>query len=290
MYQIQLTLILFLTHLVALPLKVLTFNIWDGGSHRPLVWTQNILDDIDPDIIVIQETKTPHTHQEERIDISRQLLSHLNRHDNKWTYKTQGWRQSIFSKHRIDSTSNYSITIDCHDELITIFNIHLHYLYNPADVIIEENYTEKDIDKLIACSNTRLRQIHEIITEWKGLNNTQHTIIAGDFNEPSHLDWTEAVVQAGKKPFAVEFVVTKSIEEEGFIDAFRETYPNPMETPGNTWSPIYPSFPQDRIDFIFYQSKNQKLTHRNTQIIGPEEYPKWPSDHRAVMTTFEISN
>ena len=51
--------------------------------------------------------------------------------------------------------------------------------------------------------------------------------IFGDFNEPSHRDWTEEAAATGLCPIAVRWPTVKALEEVGFYDAFREALPDP---------------------------------------------------------------
>ena len=62
------------------------------------------------------------------------------------------------------------------------------------------------------------------------------TFLTGDFNAPSHLDWTEAAV--GLRPhvkYAMPWPVSMAVEAAGFRDAYRELHPDPVADPGLTW-------------------------------------------------------
>ena len=106
-------------------------------------------------------------------------------------------------------------------------------------------------------------------------------------------------------------------EDAGFIDSYREIYPNPLTHPGFTypsdnplktpekltWAPKADE--RDRIDFIFYQGKG--LQAEKAVIFGPkgsivrsqrvEETSKdqfltpknvWPTDHKGLLVTFRF--
>ncbi len=141
----------------------------------------------------------------------------------------------------------------------------------------------------------------------------------GDNNEPSHLDWTKAT----KNLFdhnGVEMVWnnTFELENNGFIDVYREKYPDPVTHPGFTfpantlgvpieklaWSPDADD--RDRIDFIFYYPDN-RLTLQDVKLVGPEgdivknkrvliktedvflkPLSIWPTDHKAVLASFDL--
>lgn len=123
------------------------------------------------------------------------------------------------------------------------------------------------------------------------------TLVLGDFNEPSHLDWTEAAAKAGRHPIKVEWPTSKALADEGFTDAYRKTHPDEMSYPGFTWTPMSKTTDKndhhDRIDFIYYRGDGLKLN--SAQIIGESQdsadivvHP-YPSDHRAVLAEFELS-
>ncbi|WZH48273.1 Endonuclease/exonuclease/phosphatase [Fusarium acuminatum] len=90
-------------------------------------------------------------------------------------------------------------------------------------------------------------------------------------------------------------------EEAGLIDSFRVAHPDPVAEQGITWSPIYiwnggrrrPE-PLDRIDFILHKGKGLKVTDSHTVVVGePKPQPnhgdnEWFSDHRSVLTTYEL--
>lgn len=128
-------------------------------------------------------------------------------------------------------------------------------------------------------------------------------IVCGDFNCPSHLDWTSAAANLhnGK---TVAWPATVHFANAGLKDTFRELHPDPLATPGNTWAPIYNgNEPLDRIDMIFAKGSGLKTlssevyhTKVETQIpnySGNHTLVKnntWPTDHAAVVTEFSISN
>jgi hypothetical protein len=125
--------------------------------------------------------------------------------------------------------------------------------------------------------------------------------LTGDFNEPSHLDWTQEAADAGlnfgKK---VAWPASRAVAEAGLVDSFRELRPDEITDRGETWTPGYPApnldigEVHDRIDFVYYTGVNVEPTMAlvlgydandpNTDI-GIQPYP---SDHRAVVVEFGI--
>ena len=127
--------------------------------------------------------------------------------------------------------------------------------------------------------------------------------LVGDFNAPSHLDWTPATV--GQRPHVrsvVDWPVSRAIEAAGFRDTWREIHPDPVAEPGLTWWADRPptggyepgpDTPNDRIDIIYAAGPS---TTTDCRIVGEPgardvaiSVDPWPSDHRAVMATFRVS-
>jgi endonuclease/exonuclease/phosphatase family metal-dependent hydrolase len=138
-------------------------------------------------------------------------------------------------------------------------------------------------------------------------------ILAGDFNENSHLDWTEAAKDHfGHYGVAIEWPCTKLLADAGYVDAWRQIHPDPVACPGFTWpapaagkgstSWAPKSDERDRIDFVFAKG----LRARAAWVVGPlasyvrnqlQEDPDqdlirhfdlpWPSDHKAVLVEYE---
>ncbi len=146
------------------------------------------------------------------------------------------------------------------------------------------------------------------------LESNRNTILLGDFNEPSHLDWTERYATEGADRWvanpsgtplrlAVPWPGSRRLEELGLQDSYRAVYPDEVAKPGHTWTPAYadetpgrrPFGEQclDRIDRIYHfgpglsprQAAVVGESEPNAQIVSPV---RWPSDHRAVVVEFEI--
>ena len=76
------------------------------------------------------------------------------------------------------------------------------------------------------------------------------------------------------------------MDKAGFIDSYRERYPNPITHPCLTWSTMSKLDLQYRIDFIYYKSDRVKATASEMIDYHPVRYP---SDHSAMVTTFNMN-
>jgi endonuclease/exonuclease/phosphatase family metal-dependent hydrolase len=187
---------------------------------------------------------------------------------------------------------------------VMVYSLHLDYLhYGPyeaerngstnASVLQEELSSQRDEQATTFVSNVQNR-----------LASADQTpvIVCGDFNCPSHQDWTQAAssLHYGK---VVAWPVTVALTNAGLVDSFRQLNPNPFNVPGTTWSSIFVGTePQDRIDYVFYKgTKLNPVTSSvfNTQVevtlnrsgddTAPVTNNTWPSDHRATLTEFNVA-
>jgi hypothetical protein len=128
--------------------------------------------------------------------------------------------------------------------------------------------------------------------------------ITGDFNTPSHLDWTAAAIAGQKdKRYPVDWPVSQVVEAAGFRDSYRQIFPDPVAHPGLTWpanrpiaggyNPYRRGDTPDRIDFIY---DGGPATPIESKIVGEGGVPgvdivvsPWPTDHRAQVTTFDVA-
>ena len=127
--------------------------------------------------------------------------------------------------------------------------------------------------------------------------------LVGDFNAPSHLDWTQAAVGIRDHVrFPLAWPVSVAIEEAGLVDSYREANPDPVADPGLTWpadrpfvqgyNPFANGAAADRIDFVYAGGPVATI---DSQLVGEEggegvdiAVTPWPTDHRATVSTFEV--
>lgn len=103
-------------------------------------------------------------------------------------------------------------------------------------------------------------------------------ILAGDFNEPSHRDWTEATAQLyDHHGVVIPWRNTLALEQAGFVDSYRARYPNPGLEP---------------LDSVIVGPRGSIV--RNERVPEATEDPfvepagVWPTDHKALLSTFAL--
>ncbi len=123
--------------------------------------------------------------------------------------------------------------------------------------------------------------------------------LTGDFNSPSHLDWTRAVADArADVPYPVLWPASATLASAGFVDSYRAVHPDPVADPGFTWTPGGPEGRAqevfDRIDWVLSAGPATAVSSRLVGERGNRQVDvalagRFPSDHRGVVSTFEVT-
>jgi endonuclease/exonuclease/phosphatase family metal-dependent hydrolase len=177
----------------------------------------------------------------------------------------------LINPYKLNIIDNNHVKLKTGIKPIYIGGIHLddipslpHHLNNVVYKSSETVPLSYSLEKLLKmCTKRRLPRIKEELSKIK---KNDRAIIAGDFNEPSHLDLDK-----------IKVPVSKEFEKQGFIDTYR--YKNGDE-PGFTWpaGAFYKKEPVQRVDIIY--TKGMKIVASETYDTGD----KWLSDHRMVIT------
>jgi endonuclease/exonuclease/phosphatase family metal-dependent hydrolase len=265
-------------------LRVMTFNIWLGGE---LVNFGKVVEAIrasNADIVGLQEATGN----------ARHLAEVLGWYSNE--------RMQIISRFPLidppGGDGNYIFAQIASGEVVAVANVHL-----PSDpygpYLVRDGSTQGEV--LENEQATRMPMLEPVLTSLSELSPTGMPIfLTGDFNSPSHLDWTNGLTEVRDEvKFPVEWPVTVAVEKAGFIDTYRTARPNPIAEPGVTWTYGYP-YPRlapneviDRIDLVFATSNVEVV---KSEIIGPSGSPNvdigitpYPSDHRAIVSTVRVT-
>lgn len=162
--------------------------------------------------------------------------------------------------------------------------------------------------ELLACEtehSSRAAQATKIISylERQSLTDLKTPLlVGGDWNCPSHLDWTKETSEAFLHRRDLSLPVSVAMQKAGFKDCYRIVYPDPVKERGDTWSPLFrekegKKLPLDRIDRLYYKSnQSQPLLKPVRAWVFPEELEdnavpirerSFPSDHAALLIEFE---
>jgi endonuclease/exonuclease/phosphatase family metal-dependent hydrolase len=282
----------------AVRLKVMTFNIWYGGDQVNFAKVIEAIRAADADIVGLQEPdgKTleiaaaagyPYA------DTRRHILSRFPLFDSgsgETTFEGAPW----YSVAGVDPDRVHAWAMVAPGKVVAVANTHLTSdPYGPE--LLRDGSSPEDV--LANEADTRTPEAQALVDGLKPVIDTGvPVILTGDFNTPSHLDWTDAAVAARGLPVAVEWPTTRLLADAGFTDSYRAANPDPVTHPGLTWTPGRPApvIPEgethDRIDHV--QIAN--ATAIEATVVGEPGNPDvgiaispWPSDHRAVLATIE---
>lgn len=234
--------------------KVMTFNIWTGKAQKKEKFIE-IIKKADPDIVIINEANDPETFIAiaEALGYEKVLSIH-----NKYNI-------GVMTRFKIESHENYEletlskslvevkVKVPGWDRPLYVFACHL--------VALNLNGRNKkrgiEIETILPYIQKRLGD---------------PVVFAGDMNEESHLD----------KPMP-ENCISRSIEEIGLIDSYRNYFKSPEVSPGFSHNIL--AIPTKRIDYI-YVSKQIEVVESET--LGKLFYRPWPSDHAALVTNIKL--
>ncbi|KGO39761.1 Endonuclease/exonuclease/phosphatase [Penicillium expansum] len=279
-------------------LKVLSLNLWYGGTKVNDYNRKQIsaIANSGADIVGLQESTHGH---------ATQIADALG-----WQ-SWQGGDSSIISRYPIskkygavtETSVAVRVALDGDNNQIILHNCHPYaYPYGPYDPCFDGKGADAIMDTERRAS--RARQIQDIVGAMTdALDNADKVpvLLTGDFNAPSHLDWTDATNSSHCGIGQFDWPTSKVPIDAGLTDAYRELHSDPAADPANTWSPIYLNNddynghkePMDRIDFVYYKG-NLTPKKAETYMVGnPKPEPdhsdnEWPTDHKGVLVTFKI--
>jgi Endonuclease/Exonuclease/phosphatase family len=249
-------------------LQVLVYNIEYGGNRA----TDRVIRRVDADVVGVLES-----------------YDRLPAIAEKTGYPYYNVSLQLLSKYPIHEPSGgdglYALIEVQPGYVIPFFNDHLDYvewgpraLRNGASVksVIEtENQVRTSaLAKPLAAMTMLIEQGYPVF-------------LTGDFNEPSSLDYAKETIGSRKginQP--VPWPVSEALFEIGFRDTYREEHPDPLKEPGITHRS------GERIDYVYAGGPSRTLA---SEIVGEKggqdvsiEHSPWTSDHRAVLSTFEV--
>lgn len=266
-------------------LKVLTLNTY-FDSNSGLEGIENLIKTTKADLVGLQE-----------VNQSTPILAEkLGMH-----YVQQDKRTALLSRFPIKEVTpeKYGVKIELDNgKEIGFFNVHAtSFPFQPAQIAHKPSgggpYINNEEQAIRWADWTRGSEFRTLIKEADGLGLP--SIATGDFNEPTHLDWTPKAVEAGLYPFKVQWPGSSAFAKAGFKDSYRETHPDEVAQPGRTWpanEEPKPGDPNVRIDYVMHRGEGLKVV--SSQIVGESAdkadivVSPYPTDHRSVLTTFEV--
>lgn len=282
-------------------LRVMSYNIYRGGEMhgQTLAQTAKVIQQAKANIVGIQEPRSPKGFTTEKL---ANLLG--------WNHSANIRKGIILTPYEIVENLEGGIKVKLPTgQQAYVFSLHLpSNPYQPYQLMgiqpkwhahKDTPFIKTEAEAIEAAKKARGGEISALLKQINGLPDKDAPVfVVGDFNEPSHLDWTEAAAKAGRHPMKVEYPTSKAFAAAGFTDSYRTVYPDEMAKPGFTWSPMYkkddPKTHHDRIDFVYFKGKGVKVT--DSKIVGENQenadivVAPYPSDHRAVVASFTLAD
>ena len=318
-------------------ISVMQFNIWQEGTSVPGGF-EALADEIAlyrPDIVMLSEVRNYHnTRFCDRIVealASRGVKYHsFKSQDTGLLSLTEITDSATVYPYGDDHGSCYKLITEIDGHRVAAYTAHLDYLndtyYEPRGY--DGNQWNKmepltDRDEIMRRNMLSLRDeaARDIVADVaKEREAGSLVFFAGDLNEPSGSDWTEATKDmADHNGVVIDWPTLRILADGGLVDTYRTLYPDPVEYPGYTYPCSNPIIDvkrlswaieadeRDRIDYVFY-IPDPALSLQSVQIIGPQDdiirgervttswgqrdikapINVWPSDHRAVLARFNL--
>lgn len=270
---------------VTTPLRMMTFNIEEGGVHVSFGKVVEAIRKARADVVTVDEA----------FGNTRRLARALG-----WRYVAP--RLSIVSRLPIldpaGARGRYVLVQPRPGTVVAVSNVHLPSWPGNTDRILKGVAKAKI---LRTEREVRLPAVAPTMTALRAVAATGVPVfLQGDMNAPSHQDWTPATV--GTFPqikYPMPWPVSTALQASGFTDSYRAVHPDPVASPGITWPAARPRLPgwnpgkkapRDRLDQIWFAGPATALT---SQVVGEPgaadiTVSPWPSDHRAVVSSFDV--
>jgi MYXO-CTERM domain-containing protein len=287
-----------------------------SGPHWQLVArgeaaAQSIVD-ADADIVGLQEYEHPNNGNDTDIVRRLNLLT-----GESWHYATPLEGNPVLSRFPVVSVGEHGVQVEIDsNRKVWVFSRHFglgsdwNQSYIPYAAYY--NYSESEILDFVDDWDNWGSSLEALRPELEtALASGDPVFFTGDFNEPSHLDWTEAAAAAGYIPLAVDAPLSQVfISELGMIDGYHQDRVQDGEDEISRWGYTWASdgagsSDDDRIDFVYYAGEGVEVLDsllvgeaNGAGVRGSEDVDLkawWDnsstytvSDHRAVAVRFEL--
>lgn len=320
-------------------MSVLSFNIWQEGTRveNGFEYIADNIAKLQPDVVAFAEIRNYND-----TDFIARIIEALGQRGQTY-YGQKSVSTGIISRYPIekqefispwsnaDRGSATKALIHVDDVPVAFYALHLDYRHyssffpraydgNSFKELPDGPIT--DVQKMWDDNHASYRDeiVEMVIKDANAEKDKGNQIfICGDFNEPSHLDWQEDTKDLFEhRGVVIDWENSKKITDAGYIDSYREVYPNPVTHPGFTFPSNNPAVEvkalawapkadeRDRIDFIYYSPGKYIKKVQDSYLVAPysdilrgertaytgqdqfiEPVNGWPTDHRAVLTVFE---
>ena len=296
-------------------LRVLVWNVLRGGNkvEQGPEKALAVIRSVEPDIVLLQESYD--------IDGDRPRLGEWLAGELGWNqYQGQSAHLCIMTPLELEATFFHhewhgvgARVQDEQDRAFLAWSIWIDYRSFIGYELRDK--PEMDDETLLAAETVRSNRLNqataliEHLKEAGQLETDLPLLVGGDWNCPSHLDWTRDTARVYRNRREMPLPVSLAMRDAGFADTFRVLHPNPVQHPGITWSPMFrgpapgvegteQSF--ERIDRLYLKNPTDatgrwSLRPTSSRVLPlvweddavPSAQRDFPSDHGALVIDLE---
>lgn len=319
----------------AVTLRILQFNVWQEGTmvdggYEAIV---SEIARLQPDFVTLSEVRNY-----SGTDFTARLVESLEKLGLHYTSKRSD-DTGLLSRHGIEAFKNVTDDNGTINKLVTtvagrriaVYTAHLDYThyacYYPRGydgtswAKLAAPVTDIDVIQKMNLASSRDEEIAAFIADADAEREKGTLVLlGGDFNEPSHLDWTYDTRQLYDHHGVVyNWDTSMALQNAGYVDSYRHLFPSAVTHPGFTypadnpkaavgklsWAPDADE--RERIDFIYY-APDVRWTVTSAAVVGPRgsivhgrrvteqtddrfitPQATWPSDHKALLIEMTVA-
>jgi endonuclease/exonuclease/phosphatase family metal-dependent hydrolase len=291
-------------------LRVLVWNVWRGGNEvdegpekiRDLIVSSGA------DLVLLQES---YDIDGERPTTGRWLAEELG-----WTaHQATSPHLCVLTRLEVEATFLHhdwhglgARLVDDRGRALVAWSIWLDYRsYISRDLRDRPDIPDAELLEAEDRRSARLPQARALLGSLAELGHLEASVpvlVGGDWNTPSHLDWTADTARVFRHRRDLPLPVSLSMAAAGFTDVFRAVHPEPVHRPGITWSPLFRVAGDggdqgfERIDRLYLRNPPPgawELVPRSARTLPevwedgaiPVRERAFPSDHGAVLLELE---
>jgi len=242
-------------------ISFMEFNVWQEGTSVPngLNKIRDVIIDVSPDVCGFTEVRNYNNE-----DWTTKLVAALSSAGYKYHGKFAGGDVSLISKYPIISSSVIydqegsvvRFDMDMNGQTIIVGVAHLDYTHYAC--YLPRGYQGGEPDwKMLKGEKGRPKPVQDIpyilsynlnserdeqITAFLNAieNESKAIVLMGDFNEPSYTDWSENTTSMfDHHGLVIPWQSVLALHHHGFIDAYRNYFPDEVKNPGITCLPLW---------------------------------------------------
>ena len=263
---------------------VLTWNIWSGGNRADPIhgrkFVREVIENSGADVVLFQENGGFTSAQAAAMGFP-------------YTRSAGSSNRAIMSKYPITTGLDGSGQIGGRVQIsasreVDVYSLHLTSTNDGANIAGNSSFTNAGC---ISADSSRASSVSNFLSHVSSASGNNPTIIGGDYNTCSHLDFIESNSHHNFYRGDLVWPTMKNMDDAGFVDSLRQLAPDPTVDQVITWTPFFIANHGEgrggkaRIDLLHH--KGSKLTPLSWQFIDFHYHPvTMPADHGGFAVTY----